>query len=305
MMPMTAILLHELRTLARGWLVRLWLIASLFVSLLLAAGWQEVPAAPLVAQVLFPFLVFPWFPVVMVLGVSPVTGSRVGSLADGILSRPIARWQFLLGAWSARVVLVLGVFLVTTLPAVLWVSLADRPATEAPAGVAGLFEVGDEKVESSVTFYGTTAAVGVVALVLTFQVSLAFLLGTVLRNPVWTIVVLLFLWYPVNIVLHQFRLEEFSPLSLSQAVSTLVRQRPPWVETPVEKPQGPSVSESVDQFTKWFGPAAEDSTETDNPGFFQRQEYDDFSLAWVLAAYGVLTGTSLGLAMVCFGLRDL
>ena len=304
-MPLRAILLHELRTLARGWLVRLWLLASLFVSLLLAAGGREIPAAPLIAQVLFPFLVFPWFLVVMVLGVSPVTGSRVESLADGILSRPIARYQFLLGAWAARVVLVLGVFLVATMPSILWVSLAEHPAAQKQAGATAFFGLGEEKIESSVTFYGTAAAVGVVALVLTFQVSLAFLLGTVLRNPLWTIVILLFLWYPVNIVLHQFRLEEFSPLSLSQAVSTLVQQPPPWVETSVDKQQGQSVSESVDQFAKWFAPTSQDLPGADTPRFFERQDYDDFSLAWVLAAYGVLTATSLGLAMLCFGLRDL
>ena len=304
-MPLRAILLHELRTLSRGWLVRLWLLASLFVSLLLASGWREIPAAPLIAQVLFPFLVFPWFLVVMVLGVSPVTGSRVESLADGILSRPIARHQVLLGAWAARVVLVLGVFLVTIMPSILWVSLAERPAAEKPAGATGFLGLGQEEAEGGVTLYGTAAAVGVVALVLTFQVSLAFFLGTVLRNPLWTIVILLFLWYPVNIVLHQFRLEEFSPLSLSQAVSTLVRQPPPWLDASQDTQERQAVSETLDEFTKWFSSGSQEPAETDAPDFFEPEEYNDFSLAWVLSAYGVLTAASLGLAMLCFGLRDL
>ena len=304
-MPLTAILLHELRTLARGWLVRLWLLASLFASLLLVAGGHATPAASLIAEVLFPFLVIPWFLVVMVLGVGPVTGSRIESLADGILSRPIARHEFLLGAWAARVVLVLGVFLLATMPSILWISLADRPAIEKQAGAAALLGLGEETIEQGVTFYGTAAAVGVVALVLTFQVSLAFLLGIVLRNPLWTIVILLFIWYPVNVVLHQFRLEEFSPLSLSQAVPTLVKQPPPWAETPVDNQQGQSVSESVNQFSNWFTPTPQDPPRANGPRFFQRQDYADFSLVRVLSAYGVLTGISLGLAMFSFGLRDL
>jgi hypothetical protein len=61
---------------------------------------------------LFPYLVFPWFLVVMVLGISPVTGSRLDSLSDGILSRPITRYEYLLAAWAARVTAVLAVYLV-------------------------------------------------------------------------------------------------------------------------------------------------------------------------------------------------
>ena len=304
-MPLTAILRHDLRTLLRGWLVRLWVLFALFLSLLVTSGGQENPTALLVAYILFPFLVFPWFLVVMVLGVSPVTGARTESLADGILSRPITRHQFLLGSWAARVVLVLGVFLVATVPFILWVSLAERPIEEQPASAMAFLGLDQQNARSAVTLYGTAGAVGVVALVLTFQVSLAFLFGTLLRNPLWTVVILLFVWLLINIVPHRFRLEEFSPLSMSEAVSTLVRQSPPWVDDSQDEEKGQAIAESVNQFTKWFGPTSQESAEAETPSFLESEDYKDFSLVWVLSAYGVLTAASIGLAMLCFGLRDL
>ncbi len=291
---MTAILRHELRTLLRGWLVKLWLVAALFGSLIAATSEPQLPAATRIAMIMAPFLVFPWFLFVMVLGLTPVTGARSDSLADGILSRPIARHQFLLGSWGARVALVLGVFLVTTVPFILWVSLAKRPP-------------GDSDVMNAVTVYGTLAVVGVVALVLTFQVSLAFLFGTLLRNPLWTIVVLLFLWYMVmNMVLHQFRLEEFSPLSLNQAIPTLVRQPPPWSgEEAQNTEEAAAVAKSLNALANWFAPGSQRPPRSDDADFYQSEEYEDFSLAWVLFTYGFLTAGSIGLAILCFGLRDL
>ena len=77
-----------------------------------------------------------------------------------------------------------------------------------------------------VTTYGVCAALSVVALVLTFLVTASFFVGILLRKPMLSAVVLVFVWLPVNLVLHTFSLEEFSPLSLCQALPTLLRT--PW-----------------------------------------------------------------------------
>jgi len=108
MMPYLAILRHDLGTLWASRLVRLWLAATaLLTFLMVAANWTQFQDAPLIASLLFPYLVFPWFLVVVVLGVSPVSGSRAEALADGILSRPVGRCEYLLATWLARVVVVL------------------------------------------------------------------------------------------------------------------------------------------------------------------------------------------------------
>ncbi len=139
LMPYLALLEHDLRALWASRLVRLWLAATAVVTLLLvAANWIKFQDATLISSLLFPYLVFPWFFVVVVLGVSPVSGARAEVLADGILSRPVSRHEYLLAAWSARVLLVLGVYLVVTVPAVAIVTLAKRPVPEDTVTLFGI-----------------------------------------------------------------------------------------------------------------------------------------------------------------------
>ena len=83
MMPFLAILRHDLRGLGASWLVRLWLAATALLTLILTLSqWEESRSAELIASLLFPYLVFPWFFVVIVLGMGPVSGSRSESLAS-------------------------------------------------------------------------------------------------------------------------------------------------------------------------------------------------------------------------------
>jgi ABC-type transport system involved in multi-copper enzyme maturation permease subunit len=295
MMPFLAILRHDLRTLLGSWLVRTWLVAAILLTLVIAAvGWHRAPSAPLIASLLFPYLVFPWFVVVMVLGINPTTGARADSLCDGFLCRPINRYEYLLAVWAARVVAVLLNYLLVIVPAIAIVALANRPVDL-----------------DRLTWYGTLAAIAVVALVLVFQVSLAFLAGTLLRRSPLAIVVLLFLWYPVNMLLDTFHLEAFSPLTLSRVMPTLLRQ--PW--RPGDLASGRAAADAqleeatrqaADFWTTLSGtPSAPPPEPTRKPGFFERDESREFSLAKVLLGYGLPTLVATALATFCFCRRDL
>lgn len=292
LMPYLAILEHDLRALWASRLVRIWLAATALMTLLLAAAnWVKFSDATLIASLLFPYLVFPWFFVVVVLGVSPVSGARAEVLADGILSRPVSRCEYLLAAWSARVLLVLGVYLVVTVPAIAIVTLAKRPVPE-----------------DAVTLFGIISSLGVVALVLTFLVSLGFLAGTLLRKPLVAAVALVFLWYPIGIVLNAFSLEEFSPISLSRALTTQLRQ--PWraadgagkVKASAQDME--ALARQMDHFLSVFSngqprPAAA------KPDFFEGGGFTDFSLRRVILGYGLPTLMAVALALVFFQRRDL
>ena len=291
-MPYLAVLQHDLITLRASRLVRLWLGATVVLTLLLIAGnWTQFQDGPLIASLLFPYLVFPWFFVVVVLGVSPVSGSRADVLADGILSRPVSRSAYLLATWSARVVLIWGVYLAVMVPAVVLVTLAKRPVPD-----------------DTVTVYGIVSAMGVVGLVLTFLTSLAFLAGTVLRKPLLALVVLIFLWYPVGLILSVFSLEEFSPISLNRAISTQLRQT---LRTPETHPdnraraaEAPAFSERMEHFFDVFSTAPSAPTAT-KPDFFESDEFGDFSLRRVVLGYGIPTVMAVLLALLCFHWRDL
>lgn len=291
LMPYLAILEHDLRALWASRLVRLWLAATALMTLLLAAAnWVKFSDATLIASLLFPYLVFPWFFVVVVLGVSPVSGARAEVLADGILSRPVSRCEYLLAAWSARVLLVLGVYLVVTVPAIAIVTLAKRPVPE-----------------DAVTLFGIVSSLGVVALVLTFLVSLGFLAGTLLRKPLVAAVVLIFLWYPVGIVLNAFSLEEFSPISLSRALTTQLRQ--PWRSADgAGKAQASAqdmeaLARQMDHFLSVFSNGQ--PSPVAKPDFFEGGGFTDFSLLRVILGYGLPTLMAVALALVFFQRRDL
>ena len=289
-MPFLAILRHDLRALAGSWLVRAWLGAAILLTALLAAtSWRDYPTAPMIALLLFPWLVFPWFVVVMVLGVNPISGSRAEPLADGFLSRPITRYEYLLAIWGARVVLVVGVFLAVMVPAIGILVLANRPVRP-----------------DHVTWYGVLAALAVVAVVLTLQVSLAFLMGTLLRRALPAVVVLLFVWYPINMMLHTFHLENFSPITLSQALPTLLRQ--PWREeaaTAAAKDLEPEelMRQASGFLTSLAGGPQEPPAR--KASFFEREEFPGISLWKVLCGYGLPALAAIALATVCFCRRDL
>jgi ABC-type transport system involved in multi-copper enzyme maturation permease subunit len=291
-MPYLAVLQHDLITLRASRLVRLWLGATVVLTLLLIAGnWTQFQDGPLIASLLFPYLVFPWFFIVAVLGVSPVSGSQADVLADAILSRPVSRSAYLLATWSARVVLIWAVYLVVMIPAVIVVTLAKRPVPD-----------------DTVTVYGIVSAMGVVGLVMTFLTSLAFLAGTLLRKPLLAVVVLVFLWYPVGLILSVFSLEEFSPISLNRAISTQLRQtlRTPEAHTNssarVEDTQ--ALSKQIEHFLNVFSeaPSKPTATKTD---FFEGEEFGDFSLLRVILGYGIPTVMAVVLALLCFHWRDL
>jgi ABC-type transport system involved in multi-copper enzyme maturation permease subunit len=292
MMPYLAIFQHDLKTLWASRLVRLWLVATVVLTFILTiSNWPQFQDAPLIASLLFPYLVFPWFFVVVVLGVSPVSGSRAEALADGILSRPVSRCEYLLATWSARVVLVWGVFLVVIIPAIAVVALARRPVPE-----------------DIVTVYGIVSVLGLVGLVLTFLVSLGFLMGTLLRKPLLAVVVLIFVWYPIGLILSVFSLEQFSPISLSRALSTQLRQ--PWrQDEAVTKPNAnmqdmQAFARQVDHSFSVLSstPRKPQTTKAD---FFEAEEFDDFSMLRVVLGYGLPTIIAVILATLSFYWRDL
>ena len=292
MMPYMAILRHDMKTLWGSRLVRLWLGATALLTLLLvASNWPNFQDGTLIASLLFPYLVFPWFFVVVVLGVTPVSGSRNETLADGILSRPVSRFEYLLATWSARVVLVLSVYLVVTVPAIVLVMLAKRPVPD-----------------DTVTVYGIITALGVVGLVLTFLVSLGFLAGTLLRKPLLAVVVLIFVWYPIGLILSIFSLEELSPISLNRAISTQLRRS--WRETDAEAKDNANVQDAdvfTDQVSNFFSvlSGVQPKPKASKPDFFEGEKFDDFSLFRVTLGYGLPTIAAVFMASLCFYWRDI
>jgi hypothetical protein len=290
-MPALAIFQHEWRGLWSSWLVRLWLIASVLQTLLtLPEKWGRMQTAPLLSSLMFPYLVFPWFIIVVFLGITPVTGARLEALSDGILSRPIARYEYFIACWVARVAVVLSVFSLVLVPFTLLITFAQRPAPT-----------------DTVTWFGVISAFVVVALVLTFLVSLGFVAGALARRPLVAALLLIFGWYPLTLALHVYSMEEFSLLSLNQAMPTVLRTK--WSDSEADKRRLSNVDiQAMGKYLSLLSGGAEpqnngksDFFET----FFSKGDYRDFSLVRVIFGYGVPTLLALGLATLVFCRRDL
>ena len=115
---------------------------------------------------------------------------------------------------------------------------------------------------------------------------------------------LVFLWFPVNLLLHTFSLEEFSPISLTQALPTVLRQ--PWRETDVaELGADPEVAlEDTLRFFSSLGSGTGLAASRDDD-FFDAEDFTDVSLRRILLGYGTPLVLSISIATLCFCLRDL
>ena len=97
-MPFAAILGHDLRILWASWLVRFWVLATALLAMIqVLSNWDRFQDAPAIALLLFPYLIFPWSLVVMVLSVAPVSGWQANVVADAFLSRPITATRLPVG----------------------------------------------------------------------------------------------------------------------------------------------------------------------------------------------------------------
>jgi len=146
-----------------------------------------------------------------------------------------------------------------------------------------------------------------VGLVLTFLVSLGFLMGTLLRKPLLAVVVLIFVWYPISLILSIFSLEEFSPISLVQALPTQLRQSWREVEEKSEAKVNKEDNAFTNQFSHFFSvlSGTKPKPKATNPDFFESKKFEDFSLGWVTLGYGLPTLVAVILATLCFYWRDL
>ena len=162
--------------------------------------------------------------------------------------------------------------------------------------------------EDSVTVFGVLSVLFVVGLVLTFLVSLGFLMGALLRKLLLAVAVLIFVWYPINLILSIFSLEQFSPVSMSRAVSTQLRQS--WWQSEDEA-KAADTMQDIQQFSEQFSnflnrlsgtPARPKTSKGD---FFETKEFEDFSLFRVTLGYGLPTLVVVILTTPCFYWRDL
>lgn len=116
-LPYAAVLQADVQQTLHSWVYRTWVLISLLAGvgyLLYRVGiYREAgmiqPASILISDLLR-WTVLGSVALIVVLTAGSISSER-GTLADSILSRGISRYQYFLGKWHARLLVVLGTFL--------------------------------------------------------------------------------------------------------------------------------------------------------------------------------------------------
>lgn len=117
-LPYLAVFQADVRQILTSWVYRTWV----FVSLIAALGYllyrygvyheaRIVQPASVTVSDLLRWTVIGSVTLIIMLTAGAISSER-GTLADSVLSRGISRYQYFLGKWHARLVTVLGTFLV-------------------------------------------------------------------------------------------------------------------------------------------------------------------------------------------------
>ncbi|HMC65369.1 MAG TPA: ABC transporter permease, partial [Gemmataceae bacterium] len=185
-LPYWAVFREDMRQTVRSWVYRTWV----FVSVLTAIGYMhyrvaEFRGAGIVKHAsdllsdLLRWCVLGSVTLIIVLTAGCISAER-GTLADSVLSRGISRYQYFLGKWHARLVIVLGTFLAMGLVVV----------------VASVF-----LLHGDVQWIGSFFALLAVACILAIVISCGVSMSAVFSNSLLGIAVVWILVYGAGFVL--------------------------------------------------------------------------------------------------------
>jgi len=122
-LPYWAVLGSDVRQTMNSWIYRLWVLLSLASAvgyLLYRFGAKQmggfVSNAPEIVGDLLTWVVWGSVTLIIVLTAGTISGER-GTVADSVLSRGISRYQYFLGKWHARLMVILATYFVLAVTA--------------------------------------------------------------------------------------------------------------------------------------------------------------------------------------------
>jgi ABC-type transport system involved in multi-copper enzyme maturation permease subunit len=123
-LPYWAVFQADVRQTLRSWVYRFWVLLSVLATIgyllyrfgIYQGGMEQ--KASLHISYLLRWIVLGSAAIICVLTAGSISSER-GTMADSVLSRGISRYQYFMGKWHARLVTVLGTFLVLGLVALI------------------------------------------------------------------------------------------------------------------------------------------------------------------------------------------
>lgn len=137
------------------------------------------------------------FPVVwstfIIINTSGAVSSEAGVVADSILSKAVTRYDYILAKMAARLLTVIGLYLVISLPAAYLVSRYGQ---------------------GSLDRTGTTWGITLIGMTLVLLTTLSVALSTLFNRTLVALIVAWFLWYSAGGIAALFQVDELSPLHI-------------------------------------------------------------------------------------------
>jgi hypothetical protein len=196
LLPYWAVFQADVRSTLRSWVYRAWVLASLLCALaylIYKVGvYREAGivqhASGLISDLLR-WCAFGSVTLIIVLTAGCISSER-GTMADSVLSRGISRYQYFFGKWHARLVTILGTFIVMGLAAL----------------VASLFLLHED-----LTITGGLIALVTVAAVLATVISTGVTASAIFNNTLVGITVLWITLYGAGFLLSLFPAHYLTP----------------------------------------------------------------------------------------------
>ncbi len=189
LLPYWAVLQADFKDTINSWLYRFWILLAVGVLggyLLYRFGAMRVAGmlqgAPEALGDMLQWVVYGTITLIIALTAGAIS-SEGGTMADSVLSRGISRYQYFMGKWHSRLVLVLGTFLLTSSAAML----------------GGYFMLHSD----ALTLHGGFVAILIVASMLLFVVTFAVSVSAMSSNTLVSIAVVWVTLYGGGFLLTQ------------------------------------------------------------------------------------------------------
>ncbi len=196
-------------SIARSWAVRGWLaLMALQAIITVPSSTNDSTAADALAGLLGTFpLIWSLF---VIVNTSGAVSSEAGVVADSILSKSVTRYEYILAKMASRLVMVIGFYLLITLPSAYLV-----------------YRYGLGELSTG----GVVWSVAVVGMMLVLLTSLSIALSTLFNRTMVAMIGTWGVWYAAGAITALFKVEFLSPLDIVDALpATLVGDYAAWDE---------------------------------------------------------------------------
>ena len=200
-MTFQVLLEADLVSMARSWAVRIWLILMTLQAMfmILVSTGEDSSAADALTTLLGAFPVI--WSTFIIINTSGAVSSEAGVVADSILSKAVTRYDYILAKMAARLLTVIGPYLLITLPAAYLVSRYGQGSLDAT---------------------GTAWGIALVGMTLVLLTTLSVALSTLFNRTLVALIVAWFIWYSAGGITALFQVNELSPLHIVDSLPDLL-----------------------------------------------------------------------------------